>query len=385
MSFQSESDTLSFAASEPLTLGVEVEVQLLDEETLDLSPQSPALLEKLSHLGNRVKAEIFQSMLEFNTGICKNAHDVHADLAKTMDASESAATELGLRLASAGTHPFARYQERILFPASRYKDLIDRNQWIARRLMIFGLHVHVGMRDGEHAIQMTNAALHYLPMLLALSASSPYWHGEDTELASSRITFFESLPTGGHPCLVRSWDEFTELYGRLFKANAIRSPKDLWWDIRPSPHFGTIEFRICDGLATLEETTALTALIHALCVFIDRQLAEGRRFDPPPDWIMRENKWRASRWGVGADLIMNSDGQTAPFREVVRAMLDTLQPIAKELAYEPLFETIALILDRGTSSLRQRKASHSAGGDLKAVADFNAREFSARKPLWLKS
>lgn len=382
MSTHEASDSVSFAPSEPLTLGVEVEVQLLDETTLDLSPQSPAMLEKLSSFGDRVKAEIFQSMLEFNTGICKTAHEVREDLAATMDAAEDAAKSLGLRLASAGTHPFADYADRKIYPGKRYKALIERNQWIARRLMIFGLHVHVGMRSGDHAILMSNAVLHYLPILLALSASSPYWRGVDTELASSRITFFEASPIGGRPCEVRSWNEFAELYARLVKADAIRSPKDLWWDIRPSPEFGTIEFRICDGLATLEETAALTALIHSLCVFIDQQLEEGRRFEPPPDWIMRENKWRASRWGVECELIVDTEGNTAALPEIVESLFETLAPISERLHYEPFFATIRDILKRGQSSRRQRAVARAASGDLRAVADFNAREFSARVPLW---
>lgn len=376
------SQDLLFAPSQPLTLGVEIEVQLLDPDSLDLNPKSPQLLASLTHLGDRVKAEIFQSMLELNTGVCNTAHEVRQDLGESIEETSKIASTHGLRLASSGTHPFALYNQRILYPAERYQQLIDRNQWIARRLMIFGMHVHVGMRDGEHAIQMSNAALHYLPMLLALSASSPYWHGEDTELASSRITFFEALPTGGHPCQVATWEEFTDLYAKLLKCEAIRSPKDLWWDIRPSPSYGTIEFRICDGLSNLEETVAITAFIHAMCVYIDRQLATGRRFLPPPDWILRENKWRASRWGVESKLIVNDKGDTAPLRELVSHLLSELAPICSEMKYESEFETIRKVMELGNSSERQRKIARATNGDMKAVTEFNAREFELRRPIW---
>lgn len=375
-------ESLYFAPSEPLTLGVEIELQLLDQETLDLTPKSPEVLARLTNLGDRVKAEIFQSMIELNTKICRNADEVRVDLSETMKAVDEVAKELGIRIASTGTHPFARYSDRILYPAARYVELIDRNQWIARRLMIFGMHVHVGMRNGEHAIQMTNALLHYLPMLLALSSSSPYWHAEDTELASSRITFFEALPTGGHPCEVKSWDDFTDLYAKLFNCGAIRSPKDLWWDIRPSPEFGTIEFRICDGLATLDETVALTAFIHSLCIFVDRQLSEGRIFSPPPDWIMRENKWRASRWGLDTRLIVNSNGDTEDLRELIKQLIVRLRPVVRDLNYESEFLFLKDLLIKGTSSQRQRAFASGKNQDYRAITDFNAREFDARTPLW---
>ena len=375
-------EKLQFTSSKPLTLGVEIEVQILDKTTLDLSPKSPLMLAKLSHLGDRIKAEIFQSMLEFNTGICATAHEVHADLLATMNAASAVAESLDLRLASTGTHPFAIYSDRILYPAARYKELIDRNQWIARRLMIFGMHVHIGMRNGEHAIQMSNALLHYLSILLALSTSSPYWHSEETELASSRITFFEALPTGGHPCEVRSWDEFVLLYENLVKADAIRSPKDLWWDVRPSPSFGTVEIRICDGLSTLAETSALVALIHALCIFIDQELSEGRQFDPPSDWILRENKWRASRWGTECRLIVGKSGEHVDLRTIVANLLNRLESICRANAYQKEFHLIEQILDRGTSASRQRRISQIYGGDLRKVTDFNAREFQAKEPLW---
>lgn len=378
-----ESPVLVFTPSKrPLTLGVEIEIQLLDKDTLDLSPVSPKILERLGGETARIKAEIFQSMLELNTGICQSAHEVRLDLSKTMDQVTEVCDALGIRLASAGTHPFALYSERILYPAVRYQDLIDRNQWIARRLMIFGLHIHIGMRDGDHAVQMNNALLHYLPILLALSASSPFWHGEDTELASSRITFFEAMPTGGHPCRVMTWADFSTMYEKLVRSQSIRSPKDIWWDIRPSPGYGTIEIRICDGLPSLEETAALTALVHALCILIDSQLQARRTFAPPPDWIMRENKWRASRWGVDSKLIVDEDGNVRDMRELTRELMITLSPIAAEQKYESEFLLVEKLLSKGASYQRQRVVAKESKGDLRKVADFLTCEFSARRPLW---
>lgn len=376
---------LEFKKSEPLTLGVEIEVQLLDKDGLDLKPFSPTVLEALRVAGGtqgRVKAEIFQSMVELNTAVCANAHEIRRDLGATIGLMVHVGQLLGLRLASSGTHPFAQYSDRAIFPSARYVDLIDRNQWIARRLMIFGLHVHVGMRSGEHAIQMNNALLHYLPLFLSLSASSPFCHGEDTELASSRITFFEAIPTGGHPCRVANWNEFVDLYSRMVKSDAVRSMKDIWWDVRPSPGYGTLEIRICDGLPTLEETVSLTAFIHALCIYIDRQLAKGRTFAPPPVWIMRENKWRASRWGLDARLILNEEGHSVDVRSLVPELVKEIQPIIEEQSYQTEMALIDELLYKGASYLRQRQIYNQSGKDLKAVTEFLAREFEAKAPIW---
>lgn len=372
---------LEFAPSQPLSLGVEIEIQLLNKETLDLFPISPQILGIVGENHPKIKAEIFQSMLELNTGICQNVHQVRDDLRESINLVEKVCRSLGARIASSGSHPFAQYAHRKIFPAARYQELIDRNQWIARRLMIFGLHVHVGMRSGEHAIQMNNALLHYLPILLSLSSSSPFWNGEDTELASSRITLFEAIPTGGHPCQVGSWREFSDLYYKLLKSEAVRSPKDIWWDIRPSPSFGTLEVRICDGLPTLEETVAITALIHCLSILIDRQIISGRLFRAPPDWIMRENKWRASRWGMEANFILNESGDTRNLRLMLSDLMIELQSIVEENGYQREFAFIQDLTNSGTSHQRQRRFVTQVNSDLKALTDYLAREFEARVPL----
>lgn len=363
------------SSSTPLTVGAEIELQLLDPVSFDLTPCSPDVLKRVGPT-TKIHAELFQSMIEVNSGICRDVHELERDISASVALLRRITDQIGVKLAASGTHPFAHYQERKLYPAPRYQALIDRNQWIARRLMIFGLHVHVGMRDGEHAIQMNNALLHYLPLLLALSASSPYWRGEDTELASSRITIFEALPTGGHPCLVKDWADFEALYDKLQKTNSVRSVKDIWWDIRPSPGFGTIEVRICDGLPTLKETMGVVALIHALTHVIDQQLQTGKRFPPPSEWIMRENKWRASRYGMDADMIVDEAGHLKPMRELV---LEVLAEVTQEtkLNYETFFQSIRDNLDRGFSYNRQRSFANT----LEVTRHLN-REFESNRPEW---
>jgi carboxylate-amine ligase len=264
-------------------------------------------------------------MLELKTDICGTAADAERSLRATAVPLLARARELGVRFITAGTHPTARYQDRHVFPAERYHGLIERNQWIARKLLIFGLHVHLGMPDLETCIAVQNELLHDLSLLLAISTSSPFSQGEATGLASSRITAFEAMPTGGTPALVANWSEFSTLVAALMRSGAIMSMKDLWWDIRPSPRFGTLEIRVCDGLPTIRETCAVVALSQALARRAGVRIAAGHGRSFPPGWRIRENKWRASRHGLEADLVVGDDGTTVGCRDWLRITLDELE------------------------------------------------------------
>lgn len=372
--------SLPFKENTEMQLGVEIEVQLIDRKTKDLTPTGRAILQSLSSNpdAKHIKSELFQSMLEIDTPISKNAHDASASLRSSMNLMQDAADKYGTDIMMAGTHPFANYTERLLTPHSRYFNLVDRNQWITRRLQIYGLHVHIGMRNGDHAIAMNNALCHYLPLILALSASSPYWNAQDTGLASSRITFFESTPTGGHPYLLNSWRDFEELIERLTYSKSITSLKDLWWDIRPNTDYGTIEIRIADCPPTIKETEALVALIHSLAVFIDEELKSGRLFHPPPEWILRENKWRASRYGVKCALIQNQDGKTSSFADSWYTLKETLKPIYQRFSYEVQFDFLSSLVTKGPSYVRQRRH----GQDLKHVVNHLIQENHDDHPHW---
>jgi carboxylate-amine ligase len=320
-------------------------------------------------------------MIEINTGICRDAHAVRTDLAGTLDLLERLGRRHEVLFASAGTHPFARWDERILYPAERYVMLLDRNQWIARRLTIYALHLHLGMPSGDHAIAMQNALLHHLPVFLALSASSPFWQGHDTGLASSRITAFEAIPTGGHPCIVQSWAEFSSLTASLRRAGAITSLKDLWWDIRPNLGFGTLEIRVCDALPTLDELVALVAFMHATAAAIDVRLRAGEPIPPPTDWMVRENKWRASRHGVSADLITDAQGSCRPLADEVERLLSCASEPCRTFGYERQFQMIREILRRGPSYARQR-ALFAADGDPRLVARSLVDDLARGHPAW---
>ena len=371
---------LDFRFNEKMGIGVEIEVQFVDAETGDLKPLGPAVLEHVAVVGDvRGKAELFQSMLEIDSPICTSAIEAGKSLRHSLGEIRRIAGNLNSKVVMSGTHPFANYSERLLTPSGRYYSLMDRNQWIARRLQIFGLHVHLGMRDGEHAIAMNNALCHYLPFFLALSASSPYWHAEDTGLASSRITFFEAIPTGGHPCLMNSWGDFEVLIQRLIRSRSIGSIKDLWWDIRPNTEYGTIEIRIADCPPTMTEVQALVALIHTVAVFIDTELRAGRKFAPPPEWVLRENKWRASRHGVECDLIQNIDGLSRPFAELWHETTSAFHHVISEFEYESEFLFLNEILEKGPSYKRQRIAFT---GDFDSVIQHLIREGEADRPEW---
>lgn len=365
---------LEFAKSEPYTLGVEVELQIVDKQTLELSPKASELLSRWSG-GGKVQPEIFQSMIELSTGICQDAADAERDLRSTAQKLLPLARAAGVRFISTGTHPTARYSERKLFPADRYNGLIARNQWIARRLMIFGLHVHVGMPDAETCISVQNELLYDLGLLLAVSTSSPFWQGEATGLASSRITVFEALPTGGMPALVHDWAEFSDLVATLQKANAITSLKDLWWDIRPSPRYGTLEIRVCDGLATLHETAMIVALAQGLARRAGARVAAGTNRPFPPAWRVRENKWRASRHGMEADYLTSNDGDTMPVRAYLRR---TLTELGADGFLDPkslhVIDLMAIADGAPTSSERQR-AVFERTGSLDEVTRSVATEF----------
>jgi len=370
---------LTFCASEPLTLGVEVELQVVDAESRDLVPRALQILERLGGPQPRIRPELFQAMLEVTTGICHNVAEVRRDLADVFQQVDAAARDLGLRLATAGSHPFARHRERLVYPAERYEGLIDRNRWVARRLMVFGVHVHVGMPTGDAAMALINDLLPYLPHLLALSASSPFWQGSDTGLASSRITVFEALPTAGHPCTFRDWCDFERVYDAMVGSGAITSIKDIWWDVRPHPDFGTVEIRICDGLPTLSETVALVGLVHSLAAWLTEQSTAGGSHLPLEMWVLRENKWRASRWGLEADVVLDAAGRTRPIRDDLVELLARLAPTAERIGATDAMVDVAGMLQRPPSYERQR-CLYARHGELLPVADALIAEFSSGVP-----
>ena len=283
---------------EPL-LGVELEFQILDRDTLDLSPGAVRILNACKEEGiEGASAELMQSMIEVKTGVCRNVHEVRDQLLPRIKRVRNIASSLGFELAMGSTHPFHRTSTSTVFPGERYERILNRLAWLTYQRVMFGLHVHVGMPSGDMAIGAINLLMQYIPHLIALSASSPFWQGVDTGLASSRVALYRLLPHAGLPLYFSNWKEFRSYYKVMIDCQTISSFKDIYWDIRPRPDLGTIEFRICDLPLTLTATLRLVALIRSLSIFGLRLLEERprlRRGDIRRHWIAVENKWLATR------------------------------------------------------------------------------------------
>jgi len=260
-------------------------------------------------------------------------------------------------------------------PIQRYAELLENLQWLARRIQTFGVHVHVGIRDRSKAMPIVNALAGYLPHFLALTASSPFWSGHDTGLASSRSVIFGGLPTSGPPQLLAEWSDFENYMDTLLRAGTIRSIKEVWWDIRPHPDFGTVEVRMFDGLPTLREIGMVAALSQSLVHQLDTQLDRGYRLPCPAAWIVRDNKWRATRYGLDAMVITDDYGSTAPLRDQLYELVRELEPVAERLGCAAELAVAFEVLDRGASYERQR-ALVASGSELTDVVDALAVEFA---------
>ncbi len=375
---------IEFVGSQNPTIGVEIELQLIDPETSDLTPKSIELLEFCRERRvERVKAEITQSMVEIDTEISYDVKQCRGYLERRIAKLRAAANALGLRLCVSGTHPFQRWTESKIFPSERYRYLVEKFQWLARRLSVYGLHVHIGVESGEKAVAISNAAMRYLPHLLALSASSPYWEGVDTGMQSSRAGVMDSFPISGLPYYFPDWQEFKKYCDTLLHTEAIASLKDLYWFIRPSPSYGTLEFRICDGVPTLSETMALVALIQSLVVWIDEGFADGSRsktISMRRYWIAPENLWVAARDGLDGMIIINEDGKRRKISEDTLNLIEHLTPVAQRLnSYEELLYLKEMI-QNGSSAGRQRAVFHEMQS-MPAVVDALVKEFETDRPV----
>lgn len=370
---------IAFRGSPRPTVGVELELQLLDPETMNLVAGAPAILERIADKSH-VKAELIESTIELNTDVCADVAAVRRDLSGRIEQLLAVAGELGYRVACAGTHPFSRWAEQRITDSERYRRLVDQCQWPARRLMIFGVHVHVGIESGEKAIAVSNGLTTYLPHLLALSASSPFFNDADTGLASCRSKIFESLPTAGLPYRLLNWAEFQRLMITLVSAKAIESVREIWWDVRPHPGFGTIEVRICDGLPTLDEVLAVTALIQALVVWLGDHYDEGMYLPLHRHWIVRENKWRAARWATEAEIIVDEDGNLERLDESLARLVEKVAPTAKRLGGETELQGVAAMLGADLSYRRQRSIYRETR-DYTAVTKALVREFRENAPV----
>jgi glutamate---cysteine ligase / carboxylate-amine ligase len=346
-----------FGQGEPYTLGVEEEYMLLDGETFDLVQHVDTVLGAMAghEFEARVKPELMQSVIEIATPVCRTAADVHNELRQLRGFVTSTAREKGLRVASAGTHPFSLFERQRITARDRYRNLVDQLQYIARRELIFGLHMHVAVDDPEKAIRVVNGIIVHLAPLLALSANSPFWRGEPTGLASTRSAVFAAFPRSGPPPRFRDYADYAEVVGQLEKTGCIADYTHIWWDVRLHPRLGTIEFRMCDAVTRVEDAVALTAFCQALVKHLCEQYERGEEIPSYHRILTTENKWLVARYGLEAPLMDLDTGRRnrVPAAQLVRRALRTLEPHARELGSERELEGVREILSRGNGADRQ--------------------------------
>jgi YbdK family carboxylate-amine ligase len=378
---------IPFTSSPRSSLGVEWELELVDLDSRELASSATEILDEMAGGPDlehpKAKHELLESCIEVITGVCTTVDEAVNDLHETMSTVAAAAAQRGLGIMCSGTHPTTDWATQQISPNPRYAKLVEDMQWLARRLQIFGVHVHVGVRSPEKVIPIVNALTAYIPHFLALSASSPYWVGTDTGLASARSKVFEGLPTAGLPYQLSGWDDFEHYMSTLISAQTISSVREVWWDVRPHPTFGTVELRICDGLPTLYEISWAAALSQCLVEMLNGQLDRGYTLPVPKSWTLRENKWRAARYGIEAELIVDDDGRTQPLRDLICELVDDLAPVAERLGCTQELLRAKRILDVGPSYQRQRAAVAAAGGDLHGAVDVLLSEMRANSPVGL--
>ena len=351
------------------TLGIEEEFQIVDPQTRELrSHVSEFLEEGKMILGEQIKPEMIQSMIEVGTGICKNIQEARADITRLRSIISGLANKSGLTIVAASTHPFSHWQDQKIYDDERYALLVQELQTVARSLLIFGLHVHVGVADLDRRIHIMNAARYFLPHVLALSTSSPFWMGHSTGLKSYRSEVFKQFPRTDLPDHFDSYSGCQRYVDLLVKTNCINDGKKIWWDLRPHPNFPTLEFRICDIPTRVDDTIAIAALFQAIVAKLTKLIDKNLGFRLYRRMLIQENKWRAVRWGIEGKMIDFGKQKEVPTRDLILELLDFVDDVVDELGSRKDIEHIHTILERKTSAEEQLRVFNETK-DLKAVVD----------------
>ncbi|WP_028849039.1 glutamate--cysteine ligase [Thermocrispum municipale] len=362
---------IEFAPSRRSTVGAEWELALVERRTGELASVAEQILTEVAEPGAeehpKIKQELLLNTVEIITGVCDTVGEVADDLAESLDLVRKVTDPLGVEVFCAGTHPFATWYQQKVTNKERYAKLIERTQWWGRQMLIYGVHVHVGIEHREKALPILDGLLNYAPHLQALSASSPWWGGEETGYASNRALMFQQLPTAGLPFQFDKWSEFESYVDDMFVTGVIDDLTEIRWDIRPSPRLGTVEQRVCDGVPTLEEVTAIAALTQCLVEDLSTRLDNGEEIPTMPPWHVQENKWRAARYGMDAIVILNAAGDEQLVTESIVDLLNRLEPTARRLGCQNELAGIETILTYGASYQRQRAVAREHNGSLKAV------------------
>lgn len=359
------------------TIGVEEEFQIIDPATWELrSHVSELIAAGTPSLGDQIKQEMHQSIVEVGTRVCADVAELRREMVHVRSELADSAERVGLAVAAAGTHPFAQWVDQVITPGERYEAIVHELQQLARSLLIFGMHVHVAMPDKHTTIDIMNAARYFLPHLLALSTSSPFWAGRDTGLKSYRTAVFRRFPRTGVPDHFGSWGEYDNYVNLLVDLHCIDNGKKIWWDLRPHPVFGTLEFRVCDVPTRVEETIAIAAVIQAIVVKLHRLYTKNMGFRLYRRTLIEENKWRAARWGLDGKLIDFGKREEVPMRDLAEELLGFVDDVVDELNSRREVEYIRTILRDGTSADRQLRV-YKETGDLKKVVQHVVYETRA--------
>jgi carboxylate-amine ligase len=353
--------------SHRFTIGVEEEFQIVDPSSGELRSHVSNIMEASSaHLGEQIKPEMHQSIVEIGTRICGDVSELGVELRRIRGELVRAAERVNLQVAAAGTHPFSNWIDQVISPGDRYKNIVEELQQLARSLLIFGMHVHVAVPDRTTMIDLMNMVRYFLPHLLALSTSSPFWMGRDTGLKSYRTTVFRRFPRTGIPDHFSSWSEYEDYVNLLVHLHCIDNAKKIWWDVRPHPTFGTLEFRIFDVATRVDEAIAIAALTQAIVVKLHRLYTRNMGFRIYPRALVEENKWRASRWGIEGKLIDFGKRSEVPMGILCGELLAFVDDVVDDLGSREAIAPIHTILREGTSAERQLKVYRDTG-DLRAV------------------
>lgn len=369
---------IDFSESERSTVGIEWEIALVDSATGDLVQIADDVLRELGTPDGRehpqITHELLMNTVELVSRVHRTVPAAITDLQELIGLVRGVTDPLGVELMCAGTHPFAQWFDQKVTPNERYDRLLDRTQWWGRQMMIWGVHVHVGIDSVDKALPIVNGLLTYYPHLQALSASSPFWAGARTGYASNRALMFQQLPTAGLPWQFGTWANYEAYVQDLVTTGVVEDHSEVRWDIRPSPKWGTVEMRACDGLSTPDEVGAVSALIHCLTDRMSGQLDAGIEPVTLQPWFVRENKWRAARYGLDAEIIQAPDGSERLVSDDLRDLVDDLQPEAERLGCVDELAAVLTILDTGASYQRQLAVAEQNGGSLQAVVSSLTHE-----------
>ncbi len=376
---------IGFARSERSSVGIEWELALVDADSGDLRQVAHTVLDAVAPPGGGdhplIRQELLLNTVEAVSRVRRTVAEAGRDLAEAIEEIRSVTDPLRVELMCAGTHPFARWDHQRVTDKERYATLIDRTQWWGRQMLIYGVHVHVGIEDRDKVLPISNAMLAYYGHLQALSASSPFWGGEATGYASNRALMFQQLPTAGLPFHFQRWSELEHYVQDLTTTGVIDVYDEIRWDLRPAPKFGTLEVRVCDGIPTMSELLSLAALTHCLVEHFSSELDAGHPLPELPPWFAQENKWRSARYGMDSWLILDQHAREDLVTADLEQLLQTLAPVAERLSCEAELDGVRDIVRHGPSYERQRRVAEANGGRLDAVVASLVEEMRAGRPV----